>query len=80
MGRPKKGPRVQFNARIEPETMEKIRSSGHRYEHIVRLGLLAIEENPQLRQQIRDLEAGNDRLQKKITMLSKRLGVIEKER
>ena len=53
--------------------IERIVEGGHTPKSILRLGVLALDNNPQMIARIRELETGNDKLQKQLTRLSSRL-------
>ena len=60
---------VQVSSTIEKNDYDRWKKSGARLSHIIKLGLMASEQTPGYLSRIRELEEGNDKLQKKLTEL-----------
>ena len=69
-----------FYVEIDEQLYDEAKRSGVKYAHIVRLGLLAVKNNPQMVDRLRTGEIEIERLTKKISMISKEFFDIKKER
>lgn len=55
------------------------KGSGLKLNHVIKLGLMAAQQTPGYLSRIRELEEGNTKLQKKLSLVLTRLNELEKQ-
>jgi len=69
--------KVQVSSTIDQSDYERWKKSGLKLGHVIRLGLMGAEQTPGYIQRIKELEQGNDKLQRRITAVLQRLDQYE---
>jgi hypothetical protein len=71
---------VQVSGNIPPEDYERWKRTGMRLAHVIRMGLMAAEQAPGYISRIRELEAGNEKLQRHVTFLYNQVNTLKAEK
>ena len=69
---------ITVSTSLERGLYEGWKASGLKLNHVVRLGLMAARQTPGYIERIRELEEGNTKLQKKLTILMARVNELER--
>jgi hypothetical protein len=64
---------------IPYDLWKKCKDNGWKWQELMYLGIAAKENNPQLVQRIREVEEGNDKLQKKLSFMFGQIEQLEAE-
>jgi hypothetical protein len=65
--------RVPVSSAIDKEDFERWKRSGMRLAHVIKLGLMAAEQTPGYLNRIRELEEGNERLQRRLSQIAQQM-------
>jgi len=68
---------ITTSTTIRREIYDRIKKEGWKVSELVRLGVCAKEQNPQLIQRIKELEAENSKISAKLQTYAKRLFELE---
>lgn len=69
---------VTISTTIDADLYRAAKAKGAKWSHLIRLGWKAYNDNPQMLDRIHELEAGNEKLQRRLTALSQRLSDLSK--
>lgn len=69
---------IPVTTTLERPIYEAWKASGLKLNHVVGLGIQTARQNPGYLARIRELEEGNDKLQKKLTILMNRVNELER--
>lgn len=64
---------------LRKDVYETWKRSGLKLNHVIQLGLMTHNKTPGYLERIRELEAGNDKLQRKLTILMNTVNKLEME-
>lgn len=71
--------KVQVSSTIDKEDYDNWKKSGMKLGHVIRLGLMSANQTPGYLGRIKELEQGNEKLQRRITAVLQRLDIYERK-